>query len=88
VNGLNLGDVQVQGIARRDTNIERRLHRHRPLPGAGRPRPDRRGQQGRERPSPQATGQVTYSGVSVVGSKVSGELFTSGLLALGSAILS
>ena len=29
---------------------------------------------------------VQYSGVSVVGSKVSGELFTSGLLALGSAI--
>ncbi|RZJ46556.1 MAG: protein translocase subunit SecF [Brevundimonas sp.] len=29
---------------------------------------------------------VTYSGVSVVGSKVSGELFTSGLLALGVAI--
>jgi len=35
----------------------------------------------------QAVGPVTYSGVSVVGSKVSGELFTSGLLALGVAIL-
>lgn len=34
----------------------------------------------------QAVGPVTYSGVSVVGSKVSGELFTSGLLALGVAI--
>lgn len=33
-----------------------------------------------------AVGQVNYSGVSVVGSKVSGELFTSGLLALGVAI--
>ncbi|CAN5153380.1 protein translocase subunit SecF [soil metagenome] len=31
-------------------------------------------------------GNVTFSGVSVVGSKVSGELFTSGLLALGVAI--
>ncbi len=30
---------------------------------------------------------MTYSGVSVVGSKVSGELFTSGLLALGVAIV-
>jgi preprotein translocase SecF subunit len=35
----------------------------------------------------EAVGQVTYSGVSIVGSKVSGELFTSGLLALGSAIV-
>jgi len=34
----------------------------------------------------QAVGQVRYSGVSVVGSKVSGELFTSGLMALGIAI--
>ena len=33
-----------------------------------------------------AVGEVTYSGVSVVGSKVSGELFTAGLLALGAAI--
>ncbi len=35
----------------------------------------------------EAVGPVTYSGVSVVGSKVSGELFTSGLLALGAAVL-
>ncbi|AQR62256.1 protein-export membrane protein SecF [Brevundimonas sp. LM2] len=35
----------------------------------------------------EAVGPVTYSGVSVVGSKVSGELFTSGLLALGVAVL-
>ena len=34
----------------------------------------------------QAVGQVRNSGVSVVGSKVSGELFTSGLMALGIAI--
>ena len=34
-----------------------------------------------------AVGEVKYSGVSVVGSKVSGELFTSGLLALGAAIV-
>ncbi len=32
-------------------------------------------------------GAVTYSGVSIVGSKVSGELFMSGLLALGAAIV-
>ena len=35
----------------------------------------------------EAVGDVTYSGVSVVGSKVSSELFTSGLLALGVAVL-
>ncbi len=35
----------------------------------------------------EAVGEVTYSGVSVVGSKVSSELFTSGMLALGSAIV-
>ena len=34
-----------------------------------------------------AVGEVAYSGVSVVGSKVSGELFRSGLLALGAAVL-
>jgi preprotein translocase SecF subunit len=34
-----------------------------------------------------AVGQVTYSGVAVVGSKVSDELFMSGLLALGSAVV-
>lgn len=35
----------------------------------------------------QAAGEVNYSGVSVVGSKVSGELFTNGLLALGAAVI-
>lgn len=34
-----------------------------------------------------AVGNVTFSGVSVVGSKVSGELLTNGLLALGMAIV-
>lgn len=34
----------------------------------------------------EATGPVTFSGVSVVGSKVSGELFASGLMALGAAV--
>lgn len=34
----------------------------------------------------EAAGPVTFSGVSVVGSKVSGELFASGLMALGAAI--
>ena len=35
----------------------------------------------------EAAGPVTFSGVSVVGSKVSGELFASGLMALGAAIV-
>mgnify|MGYP000661906388 CR=1 FL=1 len=35
----------------------------------------------------QEVGTVIYSGVSIVGSKVSGELFASGLLALGAAIV-
>lgn len=34
-----------------------------------------------------SVGQVAFSGTSVVGSKVSGELFTSGLLALGAAVV-
>lgn len=34
----------------------------------------------------EAAGPVTFSGVSVVGSKVSGELFSSGLMALGAAV--
>ena len=34
----------------------------------------------------EAVGPVTYSGISVVGSKVSGELFQSGLMALGIAV--
>ncbi|QDH73372.1 protein translocase subunit SecF [Brevundimonas sp. M20] len=85
VSRLDLGDVGVQGIARRDTNIDdgsTAIVRFQ-IP------------EGRDQTAvvtdvetaiSQATGQVTYSGVNVVGSKVSGELFMSGLIALGSAI--
>mgnify|MGYP002524984956 CR=1 FL=1 len=86
VNDLELGDVQVQGIARRDTNIDdgsAAIVRFQ-VP------------EGRDQTSvvaqvegaiTQATGEVAYSGVNVVGSKVSGELLQSGLLALLSAIV-
>ena len=85
VNALELGDVGVQGIARRDTNAQdgsTAVLRFQI--------PDGRDQtqvvQQVESAITQSVGQVTYSGVEVVGSKVSGELFTSGLLALGIAI--
>jgi len=86
VGELELGDVGVQGIARRDTNVQdgsTAVLRFQ-IP------------EGRDQTAvvnqvegaiTGAVGEVTYSGVSVVGSKVSGELFTSGLLALGSAIV-
>ena len=83
---LDLGDVGVQGIARRDTNVDdgsTAVLRFQV--------PENRDQtqvvQQVETAITQAVGQVTYSGVSVVGSKVSGELFTSGLMALGMAIV-
>ena len=86
VGELELGDVGVQGIARRDTNVQdgsTAVLRFQ-IP------------EGRDQTAvvnqvedaiTGAVGEVSYSGVSVVGSKVSGELFTSGLLALGSAIV-
>ena len=86
VNELGLGDVQVQGIARRDTNVEdgsTAIVRFQV--------PEDKDQtqvvQRVESAISQAAGEVTYSGVSVVGSKVSGELFTSGLMALAAAIV-
>ncbi len=85
-NGLDLGDVQVQGIARRDTNVEdgsTAILRFQ-VP-AGRDQTAVVNQV--ESAISGAVGEVTYSGVSVVGSKVSGELFQSGLMALGVAIL-
>ncbi len=85
-NALDLGDVQVQGIARRDTNVEdgsTAILRFQV--------PEGRDQTAVvnqvESAISGAVGEVTYSGVSVVGSKVSGELFQSGLMALGVAIL-
>ena len=85
VSNLELGDVGVQGIARRDTNVEdgsTAVLRFQ-IP-EGRDQTQVVNQV--ESAITQAVGEVGYSGVSVVGSKVSGELFTSGLLALASAI--
>ncbi|RZJ46957.1 MAG: protein translocase subunit SecF [Brevundimonas sp.] len=85
VSGLDLGDVGVQGIARRDTNIDdgsTAIVRFQVPEGRDQTAVVNQVEQA----ITQATGEVTYSGVSVVGSKVSGELFRSGLLALGSAI--
>lgn len=82
---LGLGDVQVQGIARRDTNQadgSTAVVRFQIPEGANQSAVVQRVETAVTR----AVGQVTYSGVEVVGSKVSGELFTSGLMALGLAI--
>lgn len=82
---LGLGDVQVQGIARRDTNQadgSTAVVRFQIPEGANQSAVVQRV----ETAITQAVGRVTYSGVEVVGSKVSGELFTSGLMALGLAI--
>lgn len=86
VNTLNLGDVQVQGIARRDTNANdgsTAILRFQVPEGRDQTQVVRQV----EASITQAVGEVAYSGVSVVGSKVSGELFTSGLMALGVAVL-
>ena len=83
---IGLGDVQVQGIARRDTNVDdgsTAIVRFQIPDGQDQAVVVRQV----ETAMTAAVGQVTYSGVSIVGSKVSGELFTSGLLALGSAIV-
>ncbi len=79
VSELGLGDVQVQGIDSSASAIVRFQI------------PEDEGQSAVvarvEKAIDEAVGEVKYSGVSVVGSKVSGELFTSGLLALGAAIV-
>ncbi|WEK59075.1 MAG: protein translocase subunit SecF [Candidatus Brevundimonas phytovorans] len=78
VSELGLGDVQVQGIDSAASAIVRFQI------------PEDEGQSAVvarvEKAIDDAVGEVKYSGVSVVGSKVSGELFTSGLLALAAAI--
>ena len=86
VNQLGLGDVQAQGIARRDTNVEdgsTAIVRFQVPEGQDQTQVVQRV----ESAISQAAGDVTYSGVSVVGSKVSGELFTSGLMVLGAAFV-
>lgn len=85
VGELGLGDVQVQGIARRDTNIDdgsTAILRFQVPEG----RDQTQVVQQVEGAVTQSVGEVSYSGVSVVGSKVSGELLTSGILALGVAV--
>ncbi|GAA0623377.1 protein translocase subunit SecF [Brevundimonas kwangchunensis] len=86
VGELGLGDVQVQGIARRDNNAadgSSAVVRFQIPEGSDQSAIVQRV----EGAISESVGQVTYSGVEVVGSKVSGELFQSGLLALGAAIV-
>jgi len=78
VSDLGLGDVQVQGIDSDSSAIVRFQIPEGEAQGAI--------VQKVEQAIDQAVGEVRYSGVSVVGSKVSGELFVNGLLALAAAI--
>ena len=85
VGGLGLGDVGVQGIARRGTDVNdgsTAIIRFQVPEG----RDQSAVVQQVETAITEAVGQVTYSDIAVVGSKVSGELFASGLMALGLAI--
>jgi len=75
---LDLGDVQVQGI----DSDSAALIRFQIPDGANQSEVVSRV----EKAISDSVGEVTYSGVSVVGSKVSGELFRSGIYALGAAI--
>ena len=79
VDGLGLGDVNVQGI---DNDASAIVKFQVPED-----EPQAQVVQRVQTAITGAVGEVAYSGVSVVGSKVSGELFTSGLLALGAAVL-
>ena len=86
LTNLGIGEVQLQGIARRDNNQadgSTAVVRFQIAEGNDQTQVVRQV----ESAITEAVGQVTYSGVSVVGSKVSGELFTSGLMALGAAIV-
>lgn len=79
MNSLDLGEVQVQNI----DGDQRAIVRFQVPENEDQTAVVTRVQKG----ITDAVGQVAFSGTSVVGSKVSGELFTSGLLALGAAIL-
>lgn len=86
VRDLGLGDVGVQGIARRGTDVNdgsTAIVRFQIPEGRNQTEVVRQV----ETAITGAVGEVTYSGVSVVGSKVSGELFASGLMALGMAVV-
>jgi preprotein translocase SecF subunit len=78
VGELGLGDVGVQGI----DNVSTAIVRFQVPEGEDQTAVVQRVEQAIDA----AVGKVEYSGVSVVGSKVSGELFASGLMALGLAI--
>lgn len=78
MDDLGLGDVQVQGI---DSDAAA-LIRFQIPDGQNQSEIVARV----EKAISDSVGEVTYSGVSVVGSKVSGELFRSGIYALGAAI--
>lgn len=85
VEGLELGEVEVQGIARRDNNAQdgsTAVIRFQIPEGSNQTQVVQRV----ESAITASVGEVAYSGVEVVGSKVSGELFASGLTALGVAI--
>jgi preprotein translocase subunit SecF/SecD/SecF fusion protein len=79
VDGVGVGDVGVQGIDDDSSAILRFQV------------PDGQAQgevvQRVQAAVTSEVGDITYSGVSVVGSKVSSELFTAGLLALGAAVV-
>lgn len=77
VDGLNIGEVEVQGIDN-DQGVILRFQ----IPEGQTQNAVVDRVQGAVN---QAMGEVHYSGVEVVGSKVSGELFASGLMALGVA---
>ena len=86
VRELGLGDVGVQGIARRGTDVNdgsTAIVRFQIPEGRNQTEVVRQV----ESAITGAVGEVTYSDVAVVGSKVSGELFTSGMLALGLAVV-
>jgi len=83
---LGLGDVQVQGIARLGSDVNdgsTALLRFQIPDGQDQTQVVRQV----EAAVTNAVGEVTYSGVAVVGSKVSGELYRSGLMALGLAVV-
>ena len=86
VGDLGLGDVGVQGIARRGTDVNdgsTAIVRFQIPEGQDQTAVVRQV----ESAITGAVGEVTYSDVAVVGSKVSTELFTSGMLALGMAVV-
>jgi preprotein translocase subunit SecF len=85
LNRLNLGDVQVQTFAAKDDpQSQRHVSVQFQMP---RDRDASTVVTQVKQQLDQALGQVSYSKTEVVGPKVSGELFSKGLIALGVAIL-